>query len=552
MGFVLRRSLPSVAGLLALVLAIGGLLVVFAGAPVWFPAFFAIAVILLQYAINPRIVEWLVPASVIPNDGTRYLTDHPLGEVVARRCRDAGVPLVRLGIVDDGMPNAFTFGHRPSDARMWVTRGLLERLDQDELDAVVTHEVGHVKNWDFVVMTVAAVVPMLLYFLFLMTRFSRDRRVQAVTLGAYIAYIVSQFILLALSRAREYGADHWSCECTGNGDALASALVKVAYGMGQVRAQEQTEAVALVAAGKQGQAEAARREAQTNRIRSMRTMGIFEPRAADAMAVAFEHGIDSQRAVAAMRWDTVNPWGRTLEKLASHPLVAHRIQALEESGLPGAPRVWSVLRATADVDPSVRLSLRARWARELVIAVGPWALLAAVVLFGAFTRSTTAIGLAMVLFGGGLLVKQLLRYPLHGHEPVEEVTSLLERLEAGPVAGMPVEVHGRIIGRGSPGYLLSPDMVIQDESGFVPLLYRQPIPFARAWFGLSKLRDYLGQHVTATGWFRRSPGPVIELREVQADGGQTARTWWYPIAYGLSAVVLLVGIIVTLVGIAGG
>jgi Zn-dependent protease with chaperone function len=552
MGFVLRRSLPSLVGLLALVLAIGGLLVVFAGAPVWFPAVFAIAVILLQYAINPRIVEWLVPATLIPHDGSRYLSDHPLGELVARRCRDAGVPLVRLGIVDDGMPNAFTFGHKPSDARMWVTRGLLERLDQDELDAVVTHEIGHIKHWDFVVMTVAAVVPMLLYFLFLMGRFSRDRRAQGVALGAYIAYIVSQFMLLALSRAREYGADHWSCESTGNGDALASALVKVAYGMGQVRAREQTEAAALVAAGNEGKAEAARREAETNRIRSMRAMGIFEPRAADAMAVAFGQGIDSQRAVAAMRWDTVNPWGRTLELLASHPLVAHRIQALEESGLPGTPRVWSVLRATADVDPSVRLSLRARWARELLVAVGPWALLFAVVVFGAFTRSTTAIGLALVVFGGGLLIKQLLRYPLHVHEPVEEVASLLERLEAGPVAGMPVDVRGRIIGRGTPGYLLSPDMVIQDESGFVPLLYRQPIPFARAWFGLTKLREYLGQQVAATGWYRRSPGPVIEVREVRAAGGQTARTWWYPVAYGLSALVLLAGLIVTLVGIAGG
>jgi hypothetical protein len=116
---------------------------------------------------------------------------------------------------------------------------------------------------------------------------------------------------------------------------------------------------------------------------------------------------------------------------------------------------------------------------------------------------------------------------------------------------MPVEVHGRIIGRGTPGYLLSPDMVVQDESGFVPLLYRQPIPFARAWFGLAKLRDYLGQHVVATGWYRRSPGPVIEVREVRAAGGQSARTWWYPIAYGLSALVLVVGIIVTLVGVAG-
>ena len=277
---------------------------------------------------------------------------------------DAGIPLVKLGIVDDGNPNAFTFGRTPSDARMWVTRGLLERLDEREVDAVITHEVGHVKHWDFVVMTVAAVVPMLLYFAYLTTRFARDRRVQGVALGAYVAYVISQFLLLGLSRAREYGADHWSCECTGDGDALASALVKVAYGMGQVRAQEQAEAQPLVAAGKQGKPRRPGARRATNRIRSMRAMGIFDPRAADAMAVAFDQGIDADRAVAAMRWDIVNPWGATLEKLSSHPLVARRIEALEESGLPGAPRHWGVLRAKATVDRAELLSLRSRWARR--------------------------------------------------------------------------------------------------------------------------------------------------------------------------------------------
>src|SRR4029077_10293817 len=205
MGFTVRRSLPTITGLVALLLIIGVAAVVFGGAPVWFPAVFAIGIIGLQYAINPLIIQWLVPASVIDHDGTKYLTDHPVGELVARRCRDAGVPLVKLGIVDDGNPNAFTFGRTPRDARMWITRGLLERLDERELDAVVSHEVGHVKHWDFAVMTLAAVIPMVLYLVFLVTRRERGGAV-AVAVGAYIAYWISYFTLLALSRAREYAA----------------------------------------------------------------------------------------------------------------------------------------------------------------------------------------------------------------------------------------------------------------------------------------------------------------------------------------------------------
>src|SRR6266550_1137220 len=250
MGFTVRRSLPSITGLLALLLAIGVAAVIWAGAPLWFPAVFAIVLIGVQFVVNPLIIQWLVPATVIDHDGERYLTDHPLGALVAKRCRDAGVPLVKLGIVDDGNPNAFTFGHTRADARMWVTRGLLERLDERELDAVVTHEIGHVKNRDFIVMTVAAVVPMVLYLVFLIARQAGRDEAKAVAIAAYLGYIVAKFTLLALSRAREYSADHWSCQATGDGDALCSALVKVAYGMGSVDATRKNEAMAVVQSGK--------------------------------------------------------------------------------------------------------------------------------------------------------------------------------------------------------------------------------------------------------------------------------------------------------------
>ncbi|HEX3623339.1 MAG TPA: M48 family metalloprotease [Acidimicrobiales bacterium] len=549
MRFVLRRSLPSIGGLVGLLLLVGFAAVGFLGAPLWFPVAFAIVLVGVQYAVNPLIIQWLVPATVIPHDGLRYDTDHPLGAIVARRCADAGVPLVTLGIVDDGNPNAFTFGRTPKDARMWVTRGLLERLDERELDAVVTHEVGHVKHWDFAVMTVAAVIPMVLYLTYLIARGSNRAEARAVAIGTYAAYLVSQLTLLGLSRARETAADHWSCECTGDGDALASALVKVAYGMGQVSAAQKEEAHALIASGKEGKREAAAMARRTRRAQSMRAMGIFEPRSAEALQAAFAQGIDPDRALAAMRWDVANPWGATLEKLSSHPLVAHRILDLEESGLPGAPKQWSVLRAMAGASPEQAFDARARFARELALAVAPWAMVIAGVVFGFLPGSRFGMGLAVAVAGLLFFVKQHVRYPGE-HAPVDEVAGLLERLDAGPVAGIGVTVKGRIVGRGMPGYVLSPDLVVADASGFVPLLYRQPLPFAASFFGLFKASAFQGQEVVARGWYRRLPGPAIELRDVHAADGRSARSWEWVARYAAAAVMVLVGVGLMLVGLA--
>jgi Zn-dependent protease with chaperone function len=547
----------AVGALVGLVLAVGVALVVVLGAPPWTPAVLALAVVGLQYLVGPWLVQWLIPADVIDHDGERYLTDHPIGAIVARRCRDAGVPLVRLGIVDDGTPNAFAFGRTPRSARIWVTRGLLERLDERELDAVVAHEVGHVKHWDMVVMTVAAVVPLVFYYLYVTLRTTRRGEAQAVAVGAFVAYLVAQLSVLALSRARELAADNWSCRCTGDGEALASALVKVAYGIGEVDADRAAATRDVTGKRRKPDKEQRRADARARRLQTAQVLGIASQRDGKVLTtLGVDQGeagsLDVRRAAAAMRWDRENPWGRVLEKLATHPLVTTRIDALARSGLPGAPVAWAAAadEAAAGVTAEERRTTRAGMLAQLVVAVAPWAVLVPALLL-VRAGVTGLLGPGLLVGGLLLLVKQRVRYPF-AHRRVDGVTSLLGRLDAGPVAGIPVEVHGRIVGRGLPGYVLSPDLVVADDGGFVPLDYQQPIRLLDSLFGLFRADRFLGRRVVARGWYLRGPGPHVELRDLvtvddpEAPSGRRARAWMWAARHVASAVVTLAGIVVVL------
>src|SRR5512141_786030 len=235
MANLLLRSVLVLSLLFGLLFAIGMVVLTAIHAPLGWSIVFALGILLLQYLLGPWIlqliykIQWREPESVSP----------ALAAFIDRVCEERKIPHPRFGVIEDGNPNAFTFGHYPGDARLVVTTGLLERLDGEESQAVVAHELGHIKHWDFVVMTVAAAVPLILYVLYRFS-ISRGRNREGLYLAAvgvvsYVAYIVSQFIALLLSRVREYYADQFAAEVTGNPNALSSALVKVAYGLATAR-----------------------------------------------------------------------------------------------------------------------------------------------------------------------------------------------------------------------------------------------------------------------------------------------------------------------------
>ena len=176
---------------------------------------------------------------------------------------------------------------------------------------MLAHEVGHVAHYDFAVMAMASLAPLLLYQMYAWTRGSRDST-RILSYAAYVAYWFGQFLVLLLNRTRECGADHFSAEVTRAPGALSSALVKIGYGM----VRERSEVQRLAAEGPEKKA-ARKNAARAARLgTALGLMGIASASGGDGMALTTASPVDAARV---MRWDLVNPWSRFYELSSTHP-----------------------------------------------------------------------------------------------------------------------------------------------------------------------------------------------------------------------------------------
>jgi len=160
-------------------------------------------------------------------------------EVVERLTQKIGIPMPKLYVIPTESPNAFATGRNPSHASVAVTQGILNLLNDEELEGVLAHELGHVNNRDILISSVAATVAGAITMLASMGRWAmffggmggRDDRDRGGGIGALLmlilAPIAASLIQLAVSRSREYQADATGAHFTGNPYALASALTKL-------------------------------------------------------------------------------------------------------------------------------------------------------------------------------------------------------------------------------------------------------------------------------------------------------------------------------------
>ncbi len=163
-----------------------------------------------------------------------------LHRMVTQLAQQTDTPQPSVAVADTGVPNAFAAGRSPSAATICVTTGLLSTLNQEELEGVLAHELAHIKNRDVAVMTIASFFASIA---FLVVRWgwllgggrNRDGApIWVAILVSLVVWVVSFFLIRALSRYREYAADRGAAQMTGDPAALASALRSISDDMEQV------------------------------------------------------------------------------------------------------------------------------------------------------------------------------------------------------------------------------------------------------------------------------------------------------------------------------
>ncbi|MEA5516489.1 zinc metalloprotease HtpX [Nodularia sp. UHCC 0506] len=452
-------------------------------------------------------------------------------KIIRQICDDKNLKTPRLGIIDDQNPTAFTYGSLPNSARLVVSQGLFTYLDDDEIATVYAHELGHIVHWDFAVMTVASTLVQICYLIYStarrLGRGGGDNKIkdalQTAGFAAYVFYIIGTYLLLYLSRTREYFADHFAAETTGNPNGLSRALVKIAYGIVE---------------------EGARSPEPSRLIEGTRALGIYDHKAASSTGSAYRIASDPQKIGRVFLWDMFNPWGWWMELNSTHPLTGKRVRALstyaEQLGLPIEFDMGKVIGEGKTLNKNKLygnffLDILLYGAETIGLFTG---LVVSFILFSTSAKSGFILGAPFMGLGLGILVKAFIMFPGYQQAPATDILTLMSDPYASPLRGQPAKIAGSLIGRGDAGYKFGSDLKIQDPSGMLYLHYASRFgPIGNFLFGMKRVQSLIGEQVGAVGWFRRGIMPWMDLIQLQSENGTVVnsyhRFWSYILGGGL-------------------
>lgn len=444
------------------------------------------------------------------------------------------------------VPLVMTYGCWPRFARIVVSRGLLDSLDEDEIATIYARELGHIERWDFLVMSFATVLLQVPYSLYWLLAYGADRGAELLRGGfpdrvpqpaaKILSYIIISFrpvaaiisslayglfwlmrwLVLWVSRRRVYYSDRFACDLTTNPNALTRALLKIALGMAaEIKEKGQTTTflegfdLLLPVGVKQGMS-----------IGSVARHASFE---------------------SILHWDISNPYRQWLTVNNSHPLMGDRLQILGfyakfwklETELDWELSQAANPQASISLDRQKLLLLGAPFfgvPLGFAFALAFW-LIGGIFyllnwwqvdwLFGDFWLLA---GCLPIGYSFGTIIRINRFFPdLRPSKILDDpsLPQLLSSPEALPSDSQPVRLHGKLLGRSGTIGLLGQDLIVETSTGLVKLHHLSKLgPFGNLWPKWSLPSDLVGKSVTATGWWRRGATPWLDLDSLQAEGGK--------------------------------
>ena len=261
----------------------------------------------IQWYIGPLIIKWTTNMRPLKPEEMPWIE-----ETVHEICIKNRVKIPKIMIANTGLPNAFVFGRTNNSATLTITQGLLNSLDREEVKAVISHEVGHIKHNDMVVMTLVSVIPMIAYYIAISTMFgarsnrNRNGGSLLIGVGAFAIYFVTNLLVLYFSRLRESHADDFGGHQM-RPTILANALAKITYGLALKKPEMENS--------------------------SIRSFYAVDPVLASTEVSRFssfyqDQYISEDEVKQAMNWEKTNPFSKFGEIFRTHPLTYKRIERL--------------------------------------------------------------------------------------------------------------------------------------------------------------------------------------------------------------------------------
>jgi len=278
---------------------------------------FVVAFNIVQWLIAPYLIDAMYRVKEVSK------SENPqLYSMVQRLSQKSGLKMPRVMIANIPVPNAFAYGSPITGSRVAVTSELLKTLEEEEVEAVIGHELGHLKHRDVQVMMFVSILPAIFYFIYITMFWSsmfgrRDERggsaaAAIIAIGSLFAYLILTVFTLYLSRLREYYADRHSAGIVEEGPRkLSEGLAKIVNHTSRMK----------------------RRRRDVGSLSSFKALFISDPDRAQADALSITQGgvrMADQKLVEQVLRKEVTFFDRLGELFSSHPNLVKRLRALRE------------------------------------------------------------------------------------------------------------------------------------------------------------------------------------------------------------------------------